>query len=178
MTEFVKTISGVEVDINNMIKDFEFCLKASQWSAEQYYGHIGLRHRPNIVDNHWWDSEGSLHSRGLKETDFSVWHKEAPEYTKNKIEEVCDLLSIELGRARYMTLPPQTGLKIHFDNTPRLHFVIKTNPDAYLFHKPSNTESLEYYNLKTAPNFYLVDTTQWHFVFNSGWESRIHLVIS
>jgi len=178
MSNFVKPISEIEVDIDNMIADFEFCREQSQWSPEQYYGQIGLRHRPNITENHWWDSEGSLHSRGLSETDFSVWNEDTPQYTRNKIEEVCEHLPFNLGRVRYMTMPPQTGLKIHFDDDIRLHYVIKTNPDAYLFHKPSNTENLEHFNLKLSSNFYLIDTTQWHFVYNSGWEERVHLVIS
>ena len=176
--EFVSQISEIEVDPERMIADYEVCKTLSGWSENEPYRQIGLRHRPTTEDNKWWESEGSLFSRGISEVDFSVWNEQTPSYTRYKVEEICDHLNFEIGRVRYMNTPPQFGLKVHFDTAKRLHFVIKTNPDAHLFHKIPNTETLKHYHLKVSQNFYLIDTTQWHFVYNSGYQDRIHLVIS
>ncbi len=42
---------------------------------------------------------------------------------------------------------------------------------------PINELSAKCYNIPADGSFYRVDTTKEHFVYNGGWEPRIHLVI-
>ena len=74
-----------------------------------------------------------------------------------------------VGRVRLMESLPKTCLTWHSDNSPRLHFPIKTQDGCFMViednvkHLPLNT-------------WWYTDTTRMHTAFNSSTESRIHLV--
>jgi len=108
---------------------------------------------------------------------FTEWVKEVPEYTKNKILELAEVEGINIGRVRYMRLLPKTGLTVHRDFEQRYHYVFDTNPNSFFGFKTHGDVSAECYHMPQSEFFYKVDTTLDHFVYNGGWEPRIHLVI-
>jgi hypothetical protein len=77
-----------------------------------------------------------------------------------------------------MRLMPKTGLSVHADFECRYHYVLETNKYAYFGEAVNDNElSAKCYNIPADGSFYRVDTTKEHFVYNGGWEPRIHLVI-
>lgn len=172
---FLRVMNQLDVDVEQMIDDYNVCKELSGWSPQESYKQIGLRHRHTVTENKWWDSEGGLTHRGLFDTAFNTWNDQTPRYTKFVCERICEMTGFPLGRVRYMTQATQTGLKMHSDANKRLHFVIKTNPDSYIFHKEDN---LTPYHMKVIPHFYLVNTQEQHFVYNAGVTDRVHLLIS
>lgn len=167
-------------DIKQIQKDLNIILTKVDWFPEQQ---IGLTYRKNALDP-WKDSAGSLYDRKNKielnrESDFTEFNIETPKYLTSILEKFCKFQNIELGRARFMNLVPNTGLSVHRDTSVRYHLVVKTNPHAYIGHtfNVGNVSSL-CFNLPANGHFYKVDTTKEHFVYNGGSENRIHLVIS
>lgn len=75
----------------------------------------------------------------------------------------------KMGRIRFMRMDPRSVLSWHTDSTPRLHYIIQTNPgcrmvvDDEVVHMPTDT-------------WWHADTTKPHTAFNGGTNSRIHLV--
>jgi len=76
-----------------------------------------------------------------------------------------------LTRTRLIVMAEKQCYTMHFDPTPRIHLVIKTNPWAMmtdstwkLFHIPANGHP------------YYCDTTKTHTAINSALEDRIHIV--
>jgi hypothetical protein len=77
-----------------------------------------------------------------------------------------------------MRLMPKTGLSIHADVEQRYHFVLNTSPAALFGEYIGDADlAAKCYHLPEDGHFYHVDTTKPHFVYNGGWEPRIHLVI-
>ena len=77
-----------------------------------------------------------------------------------------------------MRLMPKTGLTVHADFEMRYHYALVTNPNAFFGEKGGeNDVAATCYHIPADGNFYRVDTTRHHFVYNGGWEPRIHLVI-
>jgi hypothetical protein len=74
-----------------------------------------------------------------------------------------------------MRLMPKTGLSVHADSSVRYHFVLKTNPHAYIAH--TFQAGALCFHIPADDTFYKVDTTKHHFVYNGGHEPRIHLVV-
>lgn len=74
-----------------------------------------------------------------------------------------------IGRMRLIRSLPHTCLSWHYDDTTRLHYVLKTNEKCKMviedkcFHMPKDT-------------WWEVDTTKYHTAFNGSLEERIHLV--
>jgi hypothetical protein len=143
---------------------------------------IGLTHRPNAEDV-WLDSSGSLYDKKLKEfvgaeSDFSLWNPHTPTYTRQVLEALSIAEKTKFGRIRFMRLMPKTGLSIHADFEKRYHLVIETNTNALFGEKVVDDElAAKCYHIPADGYFYKVDTTKDHFVYNGGWEPRIHLVI-
>lgn len=75
----------------------------------------------------------------------------------------------QIGRVRIMKSESKTCLSWHTDETPRVHYPIKTQPgcfmviDTEVFHLPQNT-------------WWYTNTVPHHTAFNASLESRIHLV--
>lgn len=181
---FIKK-TNYQSDVNLITNDLRKILTLTQWEP---MNQIGLNHRPGTV-NVWSDGAGSLYDRKNKtylgsELDFNIWNSECPIYVKTQIQELAKSENIDVGRVRYMRLKPKTGLSVHQDAEYRYHFVIETNPYAYISHKidlklnhsdvPVETVS---YHLPKDGCWYLVDTTQVHYVYNGGDTDRIHLVV-
>ena len=151
-------------------------LTMTQWGSENQ---IGLTYRKN-AQNLWKDCVGSLYDRetGLdiaNEQDFTELNPNMPDYVKSKLHELAMLENIQLGRIRFMRLMPKTGLSVHADSSVRYHFVLKTNPHAYIAH--TFQAGALCFHIPADDAFYKVDTTKHHFVYNGGHEPRIHLVV-
>jgi hypothetical protein len=175
---FIKKLE-LTADRNNIQDNLEEILTLTKWGAENQ---IGLSYRKNAT-NIWKDCIGSLYDResGIdiaNEHDFTELNSNIPEYLKIKLEELAIIENIKLGRIRFMRLMPKTGLSVHADTSVRYHFVLKTNPYAYIAHTfhAGNVGAL-CFHMPCDDNFYKVDTTKPHFVYNGGQEERIHLVI-
>jgi hypothetical protein len=174
-------------DHGKMIADLETILALRSWPSEDFVkkssgNQIGITHRPGAKDQ-WLDADGSLVNRATGEVlalekDFSEFNDLLPEYTRKILEDLKLKENATFGRIRYMRLMPKTGLSIHADVEQRYHYVIKTTPAA-LFGEYVGQEDLaaKCYHIPADGHFYHVDTTKPHFVYNGGWEPRIHLVI-
>ena len=172
---FIKKVIH-EVDRAQMLEDLETVLALSPWSATNQ---IGLTHRPGAQDP-WQDAVGSLYDYEQqilhsKESEYSEWNAQCPEYTKTIIQQVAAQNSAGIGRVRYMRLMPKAGLTVHRDAEYRLHYVLQTNPYSYVCNHMENAALCRH--LPDDNSFHLVDTTQDHFVYNGGKTERIHLVI-
>lgn len=184
------TKTDFQADHNLMLKDMhDFINNAGGWPEAQtingkYYSanQIGLKSRSN-AEHPLIDSVGSLYDKVNKvftgqESDFSEWVDIAPSYTKTVIEELEKAHNIKFGRIRYMRLMTKTGLSVHFDTETRYHYVLDTNDNAFFGEKTQGELAAKCYHIPTDGYFYHVDTTRNHFVYNGGWEPRIHLVIN
>ena len=189
-----KTVKFIEkinftADVNQMINDLNLFISRNPWpnttfmyNNQKYHANqLGLTYRPN-ADYPLGDAGGSLYdpvtnSFTSSETDFTEWTDVEP-YTKNIIEQFSTFVDSKFGRIRYMRLMPKTGLSVHADFECRYHYVLETNKYAYFGEAVSDNDlSAKCYNIPADGSFYRVDTTREHFVYNGGWEPRIHLVI-
>jgi hypothetical protein len=177
-------------DYQLMHKDMiDFINNAGGWPEAQtingkYYSanQIGLKCRKNC-EYPLIDSSGSLYDKekGIftgHERDFTEWVDNTPEYTKQRIQDLELYHNIKFGRIRYMRLMTKTGLSVHFDTEMRYHYVLETNINSFFGEKTEGELAARCYHLPTDSHFYIVDTTRNHFVYNGGWEPRIHLVLN
>lgn len=174
-------------DLEKIKQDLQSILSIYPWPAmvpDQLLpgNQIGLTHRPD-AENIWLDGSGSLYDKKLKEfvgkeSDFSLWNPNVPSYTRKVLEELAESEQTKFGRIRFMRLMPKTGLSIHADFERRYHLVIETNPNALFGEKVIDDQlAAKCYHIPADGHFYKVDTTREHFVYNGGWEPRIHLVM-
>ncbi len=169
---------NLTADIGLVKKDLENVLTMSSWGVENQ---IGLTHRINPKTDPWKDCVGSLYDRETgtdlaNESEFTEYNKDAPVYTRQKLEELASLENIKIGRVRFMKLMPKTGLTVHADTSHRYHLVLETNIHSYIAHTLGKTNAM-CFHLPSDNYFYKVDTTKHHFVYNGGYTPRIHLVI-
>ena len=175
---FIKPLE-LTADVDLLQANFDQILAMTKWGIENQ---IGLSYRKGATDI-WKDCIGSLYDREsgvdiANEHDFTELNANIPEYLKAKLEELAIIENIKLGRIRFMRLMPKSGLTVHADTSVRYHFVLKTNPYAYIAHTfhAGNVSAL-CFHIPADGNFYKVDTTKPHFVYNGGQEPRVHLVI-
>jgi hypothetical protein len=167
------------VNLTQILVDLDSVLQLQPWPE---WNQIGLRHRPEATDL-WLDAHGSLYDKQLNkytstENDFSVWNSQTPKYTKDVIEDLARQEGFKIGRVRYMRQMPKNGLSVHFDSEQRYHLVLETNSNAMFgFKERDGNVVAKCYHVPADGFFYKVDTTKEHFVYNGGWEPRIHLVI-
>lgn len=169
-----------------VLADLNYLLSQRPWPSENFTrksggNQLGITHRPNATDV-FLDADGSLLNKETgeilgHERDFTEINPLLPEYTRALLKQLADSQGIQIGRARFMRLMPKTGLSIHADAEPRYHLVLKTNPFALFGEYTGETVAAQCYHIPADGHFYKVDTTRPHFVFNGGWEPRIHLVI-
>jgi hypothetical protein len=176
---FIKKLD-LTADSNLMQESLDTILTMTDWGVENQ---LGLSHRVVPEKDIWKDCVGSLYDRetGIdiaNENDFAQLNANVPSYLKFKLQELAICENIKIGRVRFMRLMPKTGLSVHADTSVRYHFVLKTNPHAYIAHafNAGNVSAL-CFHIPADNNFYKVDTTKHHFVYNGGQEPRIHLVI-
>lgn len=180
---FIKKL-GFGSDLEKMRGELSHILAITDWGMKNQ---IGLNYREG-ADDTWHDAAGSLYNRDTgdfvsDEYSFNKWNK-LPEYLAQQLKNLAQLENIKVGRVRFMRLQPKTGLSVHKDREFRYHFVIKTNPHAYIAHEMSKKIDLSdvpltgiTYHIPCDSSWYKVDTTQVHYVYNGGNEERIHLVV-
>lgn len=184
---FIKKLNYT-ADHTKMFDDLSYLLSIQNWPAEDFVkktsgNQLGIKHRLGAEDI-WTDGQGSLINRQTgevlgKESDFTEYNPHLPEYTKLILENLASLENVKFGRIRYMRLMPKTGLSIHSDSEQRYHYVLETNPYALFGNYTGDYPSVaNCYHIPADGHFYKVDTRQKHFVYNGGWEPRIHLVIT
>lgn len=86
------------------------------------------------------------------------------------IDQLLEELPIRLLRCRVLTLLPGGTYYFHKDPSPRLHFVVSSNPNA--------TFQIEEdcYNMTVSNRFYFADTRREHIAYNKGTTPRTHFV--
>jgi hypothetical protein len=169
---------NLTADLDKVQSDLDEVLKTTDWIP---HNQIGIKHRHN-ADNIWKDAVGGLFSptgeRLANESDFSFWSWPSANYTQSIIEELEQLENFKTGRIRFMRQMPKTGLSIHYDFDIRYHLVLDTNPGALFGFSTEGTEEVaRCYHVPRDGHFYKIDTRNRHFVYNSGADPRIHLVI-
>lgn len=112
------------------------------------------------------------------ESDFTEYNDFLPEYTKSIIQQLEEHEKVKFGRIRYMRLMSKTGLSVHKDFENRYHYVFDTNPNAFFGEKTEGDLAAKCYHIPNDSFFYKVDVTREHFVYNGGWEPRVHLVLN
>jgi hypothetical protein len=174
--------TSITVDLEQMRKDLEHVLTLQDWPnpppfSKLPHNQICLNHQEGST-NPWLEGSGSLRDSGLIEADFTVFNKDLPEYTRTILEDLAKKEGTTFGRIRYMRLPSKSGLSVHYDAEQRYHLVLHTNRFAMFGHVYEGDDELgKVYHIPADGSFYKVDTTLPHFVYNGGWEDRIHLVI-
>lgn len=176
-----------EANLDQMREDLRLILEQQPWPEEDIVrklpgGQLGISFRPNAKDI-WLDASGSLYDKELekfvaKESDFTEINPLVGSYTKEILKKLSEHTGKQFGRIRYMRALSKRGLSIHRDFEARYHFVLYTNPGA-LFGERVDEDGLaaKCYHIPADGYFYKVDTTRDHFIYNGGWEDRIHLVI-
>jgi hypothetical protein len=180
---FIKKLPLVS-DAQSMTDSLDEILNITDWGDKNQ---IGLNYRVGSTDT-WHDAAGSLYDRVTgnfisDEYAFDQWNS-LPQYLADQLKNLVAAEGIKVGRVRFMRLMPKTGLSVHQDREFRYHFVIKTNPHAYIAHEIIKKIDLSdvpmtgvTYHLPCDSSWYKVDTTQTHYVYNGGSEERIHLVV-
>lgn len=175
--------TNLSSDLKIIRDNLDDILKQTDWGIKNQ---IGLNYRPGSSDS-WHDAAGSLFDHDAKkfindEWCYTQWNI-LPEYLHNEILRLRSVMNTKIGRVRFMRLMPKTGLSVHNDREFRYHFVVKTNPHAYIAHQQnykvaSSVLPTEHfcYHIPADGWWYKVNTTQIHWVYNGGTEERIHLV--
>lgn len=142
---------------------------------------VGLRMRAG-ADNPSRDACGLLTDRHTGrvlgvEADFTEWCPGLPQGLIDLLSALERDQGITLGRARFMRCPSKAGLTMHADPSQRFHLAVETNPNAIM---GECFRDREYrcvgYHIPGDGRWYRVDTRREHFIYNGGWEPRIHLV--
>lgn len=178
--EHTANLNQMKIDLNNLLAavpwpkgDSDLKLPGNQ---------LGITYRKDAT-NIILDASGSLYDKQqqkfiAKESDFTEINPQVGEYTKTTIKDLAKRENTTFGRIRYMRLMPKIGLSIHPDLEMRYHYVLETNKYALFGDAtPDGELTAKCYHMPADGHFYKVDTTREHFVFNGGWEPRIHLVI-
>lgn len=170
-------------DLEQMYSDIYSVIHKAGWNS---YNQIGITYRPNAA-NPWTDAAGSLVNSITKirsgyEKDFTLYNP-IPEYLKEQLELLRTNQNCKFGRIRIMRLSPKSGLSIHKDSEPRFHYVVDTNKKSFFcFNKDTMGQDLEVraecYHIPRDGQWYYVDTTKTHWVYNGGESDRVHLVVS
>jgi hypothetical protein len=128
--------------------------------------------------------DGQLMLQSIDGKDFYTGLLQLDKMPKDKVEEDFNILNVPedseiarfindngLTRTRLMIMPPKGCYTFHFDPTPRIHLVVKTNEWVFmtdsqwrLFHVPDDGHP------------WYFDTTKPHTAINSSLEERIHIV--
>jgi hypothetical protein len=178
---------NIQADVERLRADLNLLLeKHNGWPKEDFDlkmpgNQLSATHRPG--EDIWTDGTGNLWDPVKEqfvatEADFSEYNPYLGEYTKSVLEELKQKEGVNLGRIRYMLLEPKKGLSIHKDFDFRYHLVLNTNAGALFGETMQGDVKAACYHLPSNGIVYKVDTTREHFVYNGGWENRIHLVIN
>lgn len=176
-------------DLTKMINDCDSLINKVGWPDRQVIdgkifpaNQLGLKYRKGST-HPLTDAGGNLYDEKTEtfistESDFTEWVDECPSYMKQVILDLEKHENVKFGRIRLMRLMPKTGLTVHKDFEDRYHFVLSTNENAFFGEKLTGEVTAQCFHIPADSHFYKVDTTRDHFVYNGGWEPRIHLVIN
>ena len=123
-------------------------------------------------DNKTIDNFGNIsvpeRTKPLTEDNFTVL---CSPFKGTLFEEVYTELqnNFKLGRVRIMNLKPKTCLSWHVDDTPRIHYPMKTQEGCFMV---IDNEI----KFLTQNTWWYTDTLKSHTVFNGSKENRYHLV--
>jgi len=179
LENFISKLPLPAVDHLKVLHELSLITKTvTKWEPENQ---IGLKHRPGCVDQ-WKDGIKSLYNSLEKkktslEHEYSIWNDQCPPYTRSILEDLSNAECVTWGRVRFMLARSKTGLSMHTDAEPRYHLVLSTNINA-IFGECFTDKDMRTigYHIPADGHWYKVDTTREHFVYNGGWEPRIHLV--
>ena len=170
---------GITADRSRVQADLGYLLdRHAAWDPGNQ---IGLRCRAGSA-NPWKDSAGGLTDRHTgerlaREEDFAEWCPGVPAYTRSVLEALAAAQQVRWGRIRFMRALPKTGLSMHVDREMRYHLAIETNPGAIIAECfTGQAVRCTGHHLPADGHWYRIDTRREHFVYNGGWEPRIHLV--
>ena len=76
-----------------------------------------------------------------------------------------------ITRARLMVMPPKSCYTFHFDPTPRIHIVLRTDDWCFL-----SNEKMKLFHLPADGLAYYFDATASHSAMNSSLKERIHIM--
>ena len=167
-TEFLKLLDQKKIWWYSKTED-QICINATEDDPDNF-----LLGRGSL----FYDWDNSYHENGqlvvpkrekeLKEEDFTVL---CQGFKDSLFEEVYNHLTKKytLGRIRIMKSKPKTCLTWHVDDTPRIHFPMKTQDGCFMVIE-NESKHLE------KNNWYFTNTVLPHTAFNGSKEDRIHLV--
>lgn len=181
------TKTDFKVDLEQMCSDLDTLLNVHNgWPKEDFVrkmsgNQLSAKHRLN--EDIWLDGQGNLWDPVKEEfiateADFTEYNPHLGSYTVQALKDLEAHEGVKFGRIRYMRLEPKKGLSIHKDFDARYHFVLHTNDNALFGEVTNSNVKAVCYHLPADGHAYRVDTTREHFVYNGGWEDRIHLVIN
>jgi hypothetical protein len=187
--DFIKR-TNFSSDYNRMKQDLDNYLSLVGGWPEQtvldgkYYSgnQLSVKHKKD-AKYPIYDSVGSLYDKETQtfhsqEIDYTEYNEFLPEFTRIVIEQLEQHERVKFGRIRYMRLMSKTGLSVHTDLEYRYHYVFDTNVNAFFGEKTEGELAAKCYHIPNDSFFYKVDVTRPHFVYNGGWEPRIHLVLN
>lgn len=181
-------IELTDLPVFDLQAEFERLLNKGQISwKENCYDQICLNSIPEDPNNihlgrgslHWaWDNfktgkasnaeEINRPDRKLEESDFSRF---CGPFRGTLFEKAYRALEkkYHLGRVRIMRSLPKTCLTWHWDDFPRVHFVMKTQPGCFMVFE----DEVKHLPLQT---WWYTNTLSNHTAFNGSREDRYHLV--
>jgi len=173
-TNIYSNLDLIKSDVNDITNE-------ASWEP---YNQIGLNFRPGS-QNKWYDAVGSRFDKnnlcyGANEDEFTEFNIKS-NYLYQELQNLKNKGNIKFGRIRLMRLLPHRGLSVHKDTEIRYHFVIETNKYSYLCETLDENDNLQVkancFHLPADGQWYKIDTTKTHWVYNGGKTPRIHLVV-
>lgn len=172
--------TGLIHDHNQMYQDASSIINLVGWGDKNQ---ISLNSRPWDNDP-WHDGAGSTINKRtgqkiMNEQDFTEWNP-LPEFIKKSLLELQSKEKIKFGRIRLMKLESHRGLSVHADFEKRYHYVIQTNIKCYFGFSQTQDQNVPTaicYHIPADGQWYHIDTTKLHFVYNGSNFDRIHLVV-
>lgn len=164
--DLVKEIG--EFDANSLLHSYHSLENYLKWSENSFQGsQCCIQTREGSEP--FVDGTGSLTvGQNAKLSDFCVLH----DLFKNTVWETY-INQYKMYRTRFMWVNSRACYKVHTDHYPRIHFVIKTNPDACFYLPDLGADCMVHLE---QGKIYWVDTTKRHSFINFGDNRRLHLV--
>lgn len=167
----IKFLDNIE-DFNILVDEFEDILSPSK--IEYKGGQLSLQKAIDWDSNEYgreeWSSIGKPSDLPDKYKSNEELFNESIDIIKGTyIEELINKYG--LFKTRCAILQPKNCYTWHFDNWPRIHFVVQSNPKCFFIFGNNKKEYLE------QGKIYFTDTTDpsGHTAINASWFPRIHI---
>jgi hypothetical protein len=159
MKNFVEVIDNI--DVNDLIDFYQKNQDQFVWKEINNKGkQTSLQYSENF--DIWL---GATERIKIKSQNFSHIN---PFFENSIFEDI--IKKYKLFRTRFLWLNFQSCYSMHFDDSPRIHIPLITNPDAFIVFKKGIVQHLE------VGKVYWVNTCEMHTAINGGEQSRLHLV--